>query len=354
MAVRQLKDGRWESRYPSHRNKKGKISYRTKIVGYSKRKAERHYREHYSDFMEREILGIPHDPEKAREYSLSELLHWYLGLDKVKALRSYKDIVGRTRSLKKFFQYRKASELLPSDVESYQVWRKKQNVCKHNTRKKQTVCRKKVSNATVNREVSVLKRCFKLAIREKLLQENPCMGVESLKEKERNRICACEEFEALKKELHANARDVVVLAYHTGMRIGEILGLEWRRVDFKNRLIHLRGEDTKNGESRKVPFLNKEVDELLWRRGRDPRRIYGKVFGVNCIRNPFERACRKLGIKNLRMHDFRHTAATNMRKAGIDTTVVMKICGWKSVQMFLRYNEVDDSDLQKANVVGIV
>ena len=50
----------------------------------------------------------------------------------------------------------------------------------------------------MNREVSVLKRCFNLAIREKLLKENPCEGVESLKEKERNRVCSRKEFEALK------------------------------------------------------------------------------------------------------------------------------------------------------------
>ncbi len=350
MAVRKLSNGKYEIRYPSHRNSENKKLYTTTVVGYSKRKAKELELKRFSEFMEREFRGIPHKPEKQREYSVSGLLDWYLGLDKVKALKSYKDIVGRTRSLKKFFQDRKASELLPSDAESYQVWRKKQNVCKHNTRKKQTVCSKHLSNATVNREVSVLKRCFNLAIREKLLMENPCVGVEPLKEKERNRICSRKEFEALKAELHANARDAVVVAYNTGMRIGEILSLEWSRVDFKNRLIHLRGEDTKNGESRKVPFLSKEVEEVLWQRGGNPRKIHGKVFGVKCIRNAFERACRKLGMKDLRIHDFRHSAATNMRKAKIDTTVIMKICGWKSVQMFLRYNEVDDSDLQKVNV----
>ena len=74
------------------------------------------------------------------------------------------------------------------------------------------------------------------------------------------------------------------------------------------------------------------------------------MFGVRSIRNGFEGACKRLGIKNLRFHDFRHTAATNLRKAGVDTVTVMKICGWKSVAMFLGYNEVDDSDLQKESV----
>jgi integrase len=265
-------------------------------------------------------------------------------LDEVKALKSYRDAVGRTRPLKRFFQDKKASELLPSDITSYQYWRREQKA-RHN----KSVCTYNVSNASVNREVAIIKRCFNLAIRERLLEKNPCVGVKPLKEKERNRICSREEFEALKAELTGDAQDIVVIAYHTGMRYSEIVMLEWNRVDFKNRLIHLRGVDTKNGEPRKVPFLSKEVDEVLVLRGGNPRRIHGRVFGVKSIRNAFERACRKLGIKDLRIHDFRHTAATNMRKAGIDTTTIMKICGWKSVQMFLRYNEVDDSDIQKAS-----
>jgi len=345
MAVRQLQNGKYEIRYPSHRSSKGKISYRTKIVGYSKRKATELEKKLYSDFKEREVHGIPHEPETRIEYGVSDLLDWYIGLDEVKALKSYKDVVGRTKPLKMHFQDRKASELRPSDVIGYQYWRKEQkahynkSVCKHN-----------VSNASVNREVSVLKRCFNVAIREQLLEKNPCVGVKPLKEQERNRICSREEFEALKPELSTDARDIVVTAYYTGMRYSEIVELEWDRIDFNRRFIYLRGEDTKNGEPRKVPFLHEEVDEIFGRRGGNPRRIRGRVFGVKNIRNGFEGACKRLGIENLRFHDFRHTATTNMRKAGVDTVTVMKICGWKSVAMFLRYNEVDDSDLLRASV----
>jgi integrase len=348
MAVRQLEDGRWESRYPSHRNKKGKISYRTKIVGYSKRKAERHYREHYSDFMEREILGIPHEPEKPREYSVSELLDWYLDLDEVKGLKSYKDTVGRTRPLKEYFGDRKAHELEKADVRAYRKWRKGQKA-----KRNESICSTNVANATVNREIARLRRCYNLAMQEKILKENPCWGLKDLEENERDRICSHEEFEALKKKLHTETRDILTVAYYTGMRISEITGLEWSRVDLKKGLIHLRKEDTKTKASRLVPFLHEDVWEVFERRGGNPRRIRGRVFRIKGIRSPFQTACRKLGIKDLRIHDFRHTAATNMRKSGHATSVVMKICGWKSVQMFMRYDKVADEDILQANVVGI-
>ena len=66
MAVRQLSNGKYEIRYPSHRNPKGKISYRTKITGYSKRKAKELEQKLRSDFVERELRGIPHQPEKPK------------------------------------------------------------------------------------------------------------------------------------------------------------------------------------------------------------------------------------------------------------------------------------------------
>ena len=343
--IKQLKDGRWQSRFPSHRNNNGKISYRTKIVGYSKRKAERHYREHYSDFMEREILRIPHEPEKRKEYSLSELLDWYLNLEEVKELKSYKDVVGRTKPLKEYFGDRKAQEVQKSCAREYRRWRKEQKA-----KRNESICSANVASASVNREVACLRRCYNLAIEEGIVKDNPCSGLKSLEENERDRICSPEEFKSLKRELHQEARDIITVAYYTGMRISEITGLDWSRVYLTKRYGYLRKQDTKNKTPRTVPFLHPDVLEVFERLGENPRRIHGKVFGIKSIRSSFDTACKNLGIKNLRIHDFRHTAATNMRKSGIATSVVMKICGWKSVQMFMRYDRVAEEDVLQANV----
>jgi integrase len=182
------------------------------------------------------MMGVPHASEKRKEYGVSELLDWFVALDEIKALKSYKDVVGRTRPLELFFQNKLANRLLPSDITAYQTWRKKQKVRKHHKRK-QIICKQNISNAAVNREVAILKQCFNVAIREQLLDRNPCVGVKPLKEEPRNRICTREEFGALKVELQDDARDIVVVAYHTGMRYSEIVGLDWNRVNLKNRLM---------------------------------------------------------------------------------------------------------------------
>jgi len=53
---------------------------------------------------------------------------------------------------------------------------------------------------------------------------------------------------------------VVVIALNTGMRLGEILGLEWDRVDFSRGVLQL--ERTRNGTRREIP-MNQAVYDVL-------------------------------------------------------------------------------------------
>ena len=66
---------------------------------------------------------------------------------------------------------------------------------------------------------------------------------------------------------------------------------------------------------------------------------------VREVRTAFGTACKKAKIKDLRFHDLRHCAATNLRRAGVDTTTAMQIIGHKSPLMWKRYNSVTESDL---------
>lgn len=52
------------------------------------------------------------------------------------------------------------------------------------------------------------------------------------------------------------------------------------------------------------------------------------------IKEPFRKACREAGIEDFVFHDFRHTAITNWRRAGIDHLTIMKISGHKTMAVF--------------------
>jgi integrase len=66
------------------------------------------------------------------------------------------------------------------------------------------------------------------------------------------------------------------------------------------------------------------------------------------IRTTFLKACHMMGIEDFRFHDLRHTFNTNMRKAGVDQSVIMKLTGHKTAAMFHRYNTVDTADAKEA------
>ncbi len=69
---------------------------------------------------------------------------------------------------------------------------------------------------------------------------------------------------------------------------------------------------------------------------------------VSKLVTAYKAACRQAGIANLRLHDFRHTASTNLRRAGVDTATAMKIVEHKSERMHRRYNTIEPEDLHRA------
>jgi integrase len=69
---------------------------------------------------------------------------------------------------------------------------------------------------------------------------------------------------------------------------------------------------------------------------------------VNSIKTAFNAACRRAKIEGFRFHDFRHTAVTNMRRAGIDHLTIMRITGHKTLEVFKRYNSFLEADLKEA------
>src|SRR5688572_395352 len=108
----------------------------------------------------------------------------------------------------------------------------------------------------------------------------------------------------------------------------------------------------KNGEVRMVPMTPAvhQVFTELWKERRldTPRVFLYNDKPIQRIGTAFKAACRRAGITNLRIHDFRHTASTNLRRAGVDTATAMKIVGHKSDRMHRRYNTIEPQDLHQA------
>lgn len=128
-------------------------------------------------------------------------------------------------------------------------------------------------------------------------------------------------------------------------------------MDLKNRVIQLEPADTKDKEARNVPIMD-ELYEIL--KSTPPALHDNHVFQymgkpLKSIDTGLRGACKEAKITYGRkikggftFHDLRHTFNTNMRKAGVDKTVIMKITGHSSEEMFNRYNTVDAEDARQA------
>ena len=143
---------------------------------------------------------------------------------------------------------------------------------------------------------------------------------------------------------------ILTVLYILGPRRGELLRLEWSDVDMQRwefTLVH-----TKNGESRTIPMppeVYRVFTELWQERRLDTQRVFlYKGMPVRDIKTVFDKARKRAGSTNLRLHDLRHTASTNLRRAGVDATTAMKIVGHKSERMHRQYNTVEPEDLRRA------
>jgi integrase len=159
---------------------------------------------------------------------------------------------------------------------------------------------------------------------------------------------------AASKNRHLSA--TVTLAIHTGMRKGEILGLEWERVDLAKDLgfnARITLYDTKNREPRGVP-LNKAAIAALASIEPDPAQRTGRVFkrrngeDWGQIRTAFENAVQRAGLPDFRFHDLRHTAASHLAMRGRPLKEIQEVLGHKSFSMTLRYAHLSPMHLRTA------
>jgi integrase len=118
-----------------------------------------------------------------------------------------------------------------------------------------TLQKKGKRDSTNNRSLSALRRMFNLAVKDKKHHKNNVRSFPMLKEPPaRQGFFEHENYLALRDALPAYLRPVLAIGYHTGMRFGEIRGLQWEQVDFPAGAIRLRAGETKNDKGRVIRF----------------------------------------------------------------------------------------------------
>jgi len=206
-----------------------------------------------------------------------------------------------------------------------------------------------VSNATVNRALEIVRRILHLARDEwGWLDKFPRIRMLS-EPRRRVRFLTRQEADRLLEALPAHLRPAVSFGLATGCRMGEILNLEWTRVDFDRRVAWLDHGTTKNGEGRGIPLNNDAILALRAVVGDNDRWCFtyqGKR--MDRVGSGWKRALRRAGISDFRFHDLRHTWASWHVTNGTSLQELMELGGWKSYEMVLRYAHLAPDHLSHA------
>ena len=251
--------------------------------------------------------------ERAETITFCQWAEQYLQLEQVKKLKSYrmrKDIV---RNLVRFFKNKPLGSITAEDVRKY----RQQRVGSKG---------KALAIQTINHyDHTALIHMLNVAKSPQfgLIRDNPAVHVPKPNpQNERDRIASSEEWKQLLEASAPHLQRILIVLYTLGPRRGELLQLEWPDVDMHRREFTLR--HTKNGETRTVP-MSPEVYRVfteLWQERRlDTQRVFlYKGMPVRDVKTAFAKACTRAGIANLRLHDLRHAASTNLRRVGVDAT----------------------------------
>lgn len=201
--------------------------------------------------------------------------------------------------------------------------------------------------ATINRELTILRRCYTIGAKltEPALIERIPHFIIAEEDNARKMFIPLDALDRLRQAAADHShwmRAAVELAFVFGWRRGEICALRVCDVDLFDGTVRL--QTSKNGDPREAPLtpvLRKLLAPAMEGRGDEETIVPVKpwMFGLH-----FNRVKAAAGCGKYRFHDYRRTSAKAKRAAGVPTSVIMELQGWKTEAMFRRYAIVDRGD----------
>jgi integrase len=271
----------------------------------------------------------------ASQATVAELIEAKLTSDKNNGRKDLRTAEGRWKlHLQPFLGHAKARDLSTAILNKYVERRQSEGA----------------PNATINRELSLVRAAFHAARRSGILRVIPYFPMLT-ESNVRKGFLRDDQYTALATACAAEGlwlRAAFEVAHAYGWRRGELLSLRVRQLDFPARTIRLF--DTKNGSGR-VVVMTEKVQELLSAccvgKGPDDFVFTRKGQPVVDMSKAWKRVTDAAGCPGLLFHDLRRTGVRNLRRLGVSETIAMKISGHKTSAMFRRYDIDDESDLRE-------
>ena len=276
-------------------------------------------------------FGPPQGP------TLGDLSDAYLQDYQVRQFRSHSTARGRTAHLTAFFgRAARAAALTTHQIRQYQLARRAAGA----------------ATGTINRETSALHRMCTLAVHWGWLDTVPGFPDRLRENPPRQGFFEHPEYLAVRAHLPAPWQDILDVAYYSGWRKQEILGLTWDEIDEAGGVIRLSPARSKTLVGRILPISQPIAEALARRRARrdpeSPLVFHRDGIPVRRWRTAWRTACQSAGVPTRFLHDCRRTAARNLIRANVPERVAMLLTGHKSRAIFDRYNIINEQELLDA------
>jgi integrase len=286
----------------------------------------------------------------------------------------------RLKPLIERFGDRQLSDIKTADIEDFVADLKKPRVVN-------SLDGRRLSPASINRTLGLLRHMLNWAVGREYLDRTPFRrGTEvlirlELEDNKRRRRVSEEEETALLAIASPHLRSMIIAALDTGMRRGEMLALTFGDIDWKRRVIVLRGATTKSRRTRVVPIGTSRLLAVLeWLRldstgerkgdeipvfsneAGEPLKTFKKAWLVAVLKaHGVDPKWRKGSYKdltadcqqrfreiNLHWHDLRHEYASRLVERGVPLAQVRDLLGHASIVTTERYDNQRLEMLQAA------
>lgn len=217
-----------------------------------------------------------------------------------------------------------------------------------------------ISNKTIRNRLTVLRKCLECAYEWLQLPNSPPRFKWPKCHSARTDYLSPEECELLLSHAEGVVYEMILTALRTGMRQGELKGLQWSSIDWQNRSVAIRHsycdvrktlDSPKSNRERHIP-LDVDVCELLHRRKKTTGYVFtdgaSKPFNSPRINLRLARVCEQVGLRKITWHILRHTFASHLAMRGTPLNVVQTLLGHASITTTLRYAHVAPSTLRTA------
>jgi integrase/recombinase XerC len=222
--------------------------------------------------------------------------------------------------------------------------------------------RKKLGKRSQGRALSAVRSLFRFACREGILKANPAQTVRTpkapktlprhLRPGEVERLIEAPEGEG---PLVLRDRAILELLYAAGLRVSELVGLDWPDVDLSGRVVRVMGKGSKE---RMVPFGRPAAEALrqwlgVWETVRSPAEeaddgqpVFltgkGKRLGDRAVRRVIDRWVDVAAVaRGVHPHTLRHTFATHLLEGGADLRAIQELLGHSSLSTTQKYTHLE-------------